>query len=84
MSTITVIWSSSLFSGAGKKVEEKEEHKFDPLTAEGLKSEKGFAKLTKKHVKELEALRKKHQKERGVVQKTQCTAIEKLVKSKGK
>ena len=29
-------------------------------------------------------MRKKQQKERSMVQKTQCTAIEKLVKSKGR
>lgn len=49
-----------------------------------MKKEKSFVKLTKKHQKELDSLRKKHQKERTMVQKTQCAAIEKLVKCKGK
>ena len=68
-----------------KKEEKKEEEfKFEPITPDTLKQEKSFVKLTKKHSKELEGLRKKHLKERAMVQKTQCTAIEKLVKSKGK
>lgn len=58
--------------------------KFDPITPEVVKKEKSFVKLTKKHQKELESLRKRQQKERTLVQKNQCTAIEKLVKSKGK
>ena len=61
-----------------------EEIKFDPITPDVVKKEKSFAKLTKKHQKELETLRKKQQKERTMVQKTQCAAIEKLVKCKGK
>merc|ERR1719219_1052677 len=67
-----------------KKTEEKEEIKFDPITPDVVKKEKSFVKLTKKHQKELDSLRKKHQKERTMVQKTQCAAIEKLVKCKGK
>ena len=61
-----------------------EEIKFDSITPDVVKKEKSFIKLTKKHQKELDSLRKKHQKERTIVQKNQCTAIEKLVKCKGK
>ena len=61
-----------------------EEIKFDPITPDVVKKEKSFVKLTKKHQKELESLRKRQQKERTLVQKTQCVAIEKLVKCKGK
>ena len=61
-----------------------EEIKFDPITPEVVKKEKSYAKLTKKHQKELESLRKRQQKERTMVQKNQCAAIEKLVKCKGK
>ncbi len=61
-----------------------EEIKFEPITPENVKQEKSFVKLTKKHQKELESLRKRQQKERTLVQKTQCSAIEKLVKAKGK
>ena len=38
----------------------------------------------KKHLKELESLRKRQQKERNLVQKSQCGAIEKIVKNKGR
>ena len=61
-----------------------EEIKFDAITPELVKSDKSFVKLTKKHQKELEAMRKRQQKERSMVQKNQCSAIEKLVKSKGR
>lgn len=56
--------------------------RFDPLTAESLRSEKGYSKATKKQQKELEAMRKRHSKERLVIQKQQCVSIEKLVKGK--
>merc|ERR1719376_417701 len=69
---------------SNKKHEVREELKHEPITAETLKSEKAFVKVTKKHQKELETLRKKQQKERNGVQKSQCSAIEKLVKSKGR
>eukprot|EP00095_Tigriopus_kingsejongensis_P003368 snap_masked-scaffold153_size302544-processed-gene-0.0 protein:Tk03368 transcript:snap_masked-scaffold153_size302544-processed-gene-0.0-mRNA-1 annotation:"phospholipase beta isoform" len=67
-----------------KKPEERDEQKFDPITPDSLKSEKAFVKVLKKNQKELDTLRKSHAKERASVQKTQCAAIEKLVKSKGK
>jgi phosphatidylinositol phospholipase C beta len=69
---------------AKKPQESRDEVKFEPLTPDSLKTEKSFVKLTKKHNKELETMRKKHQKERTLVQKNQCSAIDKLVKSKGK
>jgi len=73
-----------IIPGVKVKAEEKEELKFDSITPDVVKKEKSFIKLTKKHQKELDSLRKKHQKERTIVQKNQCTAIEKLVKCKGK
>jgi len=74
-----------IFPGQRTKApEEKEEIKFDAITPELVKSDKSFVKLTKKHQKELEAMRKRQQKERSMVQKNQCSAIEKLVKSKGR
>ncbi|CAL8111229.1 unnamed protein product [Orchesella dallaii] len=62
--------------------EPKEDLKFEPITAESLRAEKGFGKATKKQQKELEAMRKRHHKERILIQKQQCVAIEKLVKGK--
>ena len=59
-----------------------EDLKFEPITADSLRLEKGFAKATKKQQKELEALRKRQLKERLTVQKNQCNAIEKFVKGK--
>ena len=67
-----------------KKPEEKEEFKFEAITADTLKQEKAFMKLMKKHQKELETLRKRQQKDRALVQKNQCLAFDKLVKGKGK
>jgi len=61
-----------------------EDVKFDPITAEILRAEKTFLKVLKKHQKELDSMRKRHLKERTLIQKSQCGAIEKLVKTKGK
>ena len=69
---------------SSKKAEEKEEVKFEAITADTLRNEKAFLKVMKKHQKDLEALRKKHQKDRAIMQKNQCLAFDKLVKGKGK
>ena len=66
---------------SSQKKEDINDQKMEPITAESLKSEKAFIKITKKHQKELEVMRKKQQKERTSVQKNQCAAIEKLAKS---
>ncbi|KAH0956604.1 hypothetical protein HN011_004935 [Eciton burchellii] len=69
---------------AKKKEEPKREVlKLEPITLDSLKKEKGF-KLSKKHQKELNAMRKKHAKERQAMQKNHCSAIEKLTKGKDK
>ncbi|XP_037917736.1 1-phosphatidylinositol 4,5-bisphosphate phosphodiesterase isoform X2 [Hermetia illucens] len=69
-----------------KKEEEKKEPPlvFEPITLESLKQEKGFQKTAKKQQKELEALKKKHSKERMSMQKSQNSAIDKLIKGKSK
>jgi len=59
-----------------------EDAKFEAITAESLRNEKGYGKATKKQQKEVEAMRKRHAKERLLVQKAQCVAVEKLVKGK--
>lgn len=59
-----------------------EELNFEPITIEVLRHEKGYVKVTRKQQKELESLKKKHQKERFSIQKQQCGAIEKLIKGK--
>lgn len=73
------------------KAEKKEEKKieeppivFDPITLESLRQEKGFAKIAKKQAKELDAMKKKHIKERASIQKVQNAAVEKLIKGKSK
>jgi len=72
--------------GAGGKKEEekpkKEEIKFDPITPESLMLEKTFNKATKKHQKELAAIKKKQLKELQSTIKGQCTSIEKAAKGK--
>lgn len=55
---------------------------FDPINLETLRSQKTFLKATKKQQKELETMRKRHQKERVAIQKNQCSAIEKAAKGK--
>lgn len=70
-----------------KKDEKKVEEPplvLEPITLDSLRNEKGFQKTQKKQAKELEALKKKHLKERTSLQKTQNGAIEKLIKGKSK
>lgn len=79
-------------TGGNKAADKKEEVSlvveppivFDPITLESLRQEKGFQKIAKKQTKELDALKKKHVKERASLQKTQNAAIEKLIKGKSK
>lgn len=59
-----------------------EEMKFNPITAESLRQEKGYQKVLRKQQKDLESLKKRHQKEKLTVQKQHCTAIEKIIKGK--
>ncbi|GLV35232.1 no receptor potential A [Carabus blaptoides fortunei] len=77
-------------SGDSKKSEKAKEEKkeeplvFEPITIESLRQEKGFQKTARKQQKELDALKKRQAKEKLAVQKSQCTAIEKLIKGKNK
>ncbi|XP_036145410.1 1-phosphatidylinositol 4,5-bisphosphate phosphodiesterase isoform X2 [Monomorium pharaonis] len=61
-----------------------EEMKFDPITLETLRHEKGYQKVLRKQQKELESLKKKHHKEKLTIQKQHCVAIEKIFKGKNK
>lgn len=73
-------------AAAEKKEAKKEEPPlvFDPITIDSLRQEKGFLKTARKQQKELDALRKKHSKDRLAMQKTQNSAIERLIKGKSK
>jgi phosphatidylinositol phospholipase C beta len=64
------------------KYDFSEELNFEPITIELLRHEKGYLKVTRKQHKDLESLKRRHQKERFSVQKQQCSAIEKLIKGK--
>lgn len=64
-----------------KEDEKKDDFRIEPITAESLKGEKAFIKLTRKQQKELETLRRKHHKEKTAVQKQQCSAVDKIVKN---
>lgn len=59
-----------------------EEMKFNPITVDSLRQEKGYQKVLRKQQKELESLKKRHQKEKFTVQKQHCAAIEKIIKGK--
>ncbi len=56
--------------------------KFEPVTLESLRSDKAFAKATKKHQKDIETMKKRHQKEKAAIQKSQVAAVERIVKGK--
>ncbi|XP_076621899.1 1-phosphatidylinositol 4,5-bisphosphate phosphodiesterase isoform X1 [Colletes latitarsis] len=62
----------------------REEMKFDPITVEVLRQEKGYQKVLRKQQKDLESLKKRQQKEKLTVQKQHCVAIEKIIKGKNK
>lgn len=55
---------------------------FEAITVESLRQEKGFQKTGRKQQKELDMMRKRHAKEKMTIQKSQCAAIEKLIKGK--
>ncbi|XP_050663600.1 1-phosphatidylinositol 4,5-bisphosphate phosphodiesterase isoform X2 [Leptidea sinapis] len=69
-----------------KQVEEKKEEPlvFEPITVESLRQDKNFLKTGKKQMKDVEAMRKRHAKEKMVLQKQQCAALEKMIKGKNK
>ena len=52
---------------------------FDPITPELLRTNKAFLKLQKRQQKELETLKKKHDKEKSGMQKQHCVVIDKVV-----
>ncbi|BFZ07040.1 hypothetical protein BsWGS_10079 [Bradybaena similaris] len=70
-------------SAAGKK-DDRKEMTFEPLTREKLMSEKIYFKLLRKQPKDLEMLKRRHQKERSVMQRAHCTVVDKLVASHDK
>ncbi|KAK6621314.1 hypothetical protein RUM43_011620 [Polyplax serrata] len=67
-----------------KKEEKREDFKLEPINVETLRLEKVFQKTAKKQQKELDVLKKKQMKEKGLAEKTQCSAIEKVVKGRDK
>ncbi|PRD31277.1 UNVERIFIED_CONTAM: norpA [Trichonephila clavipes] len=64
-----------------KDDEKKDDFKIEPITSESLKSEKAFLKLIRKQQKELDSQRRKQHKEKTVIQKQQCSAIDKTIKN---
>lgn len=59
----------------------REEYKIDNITIDMVKDDKFYVRILRKLNKEMDNLRKKHQKERTQIQKNQCLAIEKLMKT---
>jgi phosphatidylinositol phospholipase C beta len=51
---------------------------FEMITAESLRRGKGYAKEMKKQEKEIDSMKDRHQRERILLNKAQCDAIEKL------
>lgn len=58
-----------------------DDFKIEPISTESLKSEKAYIKLLRKQQKELESQRRKHHKEKNVIQKQQCSSIDKTMKN---
>ena len=53
-------------------------NEFEPITADSLKMGKGYAKELKKQEKEIDILKDRQQRDRILLNKNQCDAIEKL------
>ncbi|XP_076442610.1 1-phosphatidylinositol 4,5-bisphosphate phosphodiesterase beta-4-like isoform X2 [Babylonia areolata] len=63
-----------------KKDEKKgEDVKFEAVTRERLCGEKMYIKLLRKQQKDMELMKKRHQKERALMQRAHCTVVDKLV-----
>ncbi|KAL8559637.1 1-phosphatidylinositol 4,5-bisphosphate phosphodiesterase beta-4 [Nucella lapillus] len=63
-----------------KNVEKKaEDMKFEAVTRDRLCGEKLYMKLLRKQQKDLELMKKRHQKERALMQRAHCTVVDKLV-----
>lgn len=56
-----------------------EDIKFEVVTRDKLCQEKLFLKLLRKQQKDVELMKKRHQKERGLMQRAHCTVVDKLV-----
>lgn len=72
-----------------KKTDKKEDTKvedlkFEGITLESLRNEKGFQKFHRKQQKDVDNMQKKHLKEKAAVQKAQTTTIDKIIKGKSK
>nr|XP_042907602.1 1-phosphatidylinositol 4,5-bisphosphate phosphodiesterase isoform X3 [Parasteatoda tepidariorum] len=65
----------------GKKDDDKKEEKIEVITQDSLKALKPFQKLRRKQMKDLSSLVKRQQKEKASIQKFQCNAIDKYLKS---
>ena len=52
---------------------------FEPLTPDALRQDKLFVKLLKKQLKELEILKKRHNKERSAMLKQHCVVVDRMV-----
>ncbi|XP_005100848.3 1-phosphatidylinositol 4,5-bisphosphate phosphodiesterase beta-4 isoform X1 [Aplysia californica] len=61
-----------------------EEMLFEPITRKKLMSEKVYFKLLRRQPKDLELLKRRHQKERSMMQRAHCTVVDKLVASHDK
>jgi phosphatidylinositol phospholipase C beta len=76
------LYTASSVHGTDMNCVISEDLKFESITAESLRAEKGFQKIARKQQKELDAMKKRQLKEQLTMQKQQCTAIEKLIKGK--
>lgn len=59
----------------------REEYKIDNITIDMVKEDKFYLKLLRKNQKDLENLRKKHQKEKAQTHKNQCVAFKRAMKN---
>merc|ERR1711976_949009 len=66
-------------NATAEKKRDKDDYGFEPITIALLKTDKMFVKLLKKQQKEMDIVKKRHNKERVTMQKQHCVVVEKLV-----
>ncbi|XP_070182948.1 1-phosphatidylinositol 4,5-bisphosphate phosphodiesterase beta-4-like, partial [Littorina saxatilis] len=78
--TLTSVNQQNQGNNPNAKPEKKpEDQKFEAVTREKLCTEKLYIKLLRKQQKDMELMKKRHQKERALMQRVHCTIVDKLV-----
>ena len=78
LSNKTSMKKSDTATSSSMATRKEEPLQFDKITRHDLRKMKGFQKLVKKQLKEKETLKSKQNKEKALMQKQHCSAIDKM------